>query len=87
MFGTSGIRGRVGDEVTAALALSVGRAVASEGTTGSSSAATFESGSMLVEAVGAGLRECGADVVEVGVEATPTIARAVHHLEADAGSW
>jgi len=42
---------------------------------------------MLVEAVGAGLRECGADVVEVGVEATPTIARAVHHLEADAGSW
>jgi len=41
MFGTSGIRGRVGDEVTAALALSVGRAV-SEGTTGSSSAATFE---------------------------------------------
>jgi len=86
MFGTSGIRGRVGDEVTAALALSVGRAVASEGydrvVIGRD---VRESGSMLVEAVGAGLRECGADVVEVGVEATPTIARAVHHLEADAG--
>ncbi|QLK26744.1 phosphoglucosamine mutase [Natrinema zhouii] len=86
MFGTSGIRGRVGDEVTAAVALSVGRAIASEGyervLVGRD---VRESGSMLVEAVNAGLRECGADVVTVGVEATPTIARAVEGLEADAG--
>jgi len=34
---------------------------------------------MLVEAVGAGSASAGADVVEVGAEATPTIARAVHH--------
>ncbi|WP_226007332.1 phosphoglucosamine mutase [Natrinema salinisoli] len=86
MFGTSGIRGRVGDEVTAALALSVGRAVASEGyervVVGRD---VRESGSMLVDAITAGLCECGADVVTVGVEATPTIARAIAHLDADAG--
>ncbi|SEP72792.1 phosphoglucosamine mutase [Natrinema salaciae] len=86
MFGTSGIRGRVGDEVTAELALSVGRAVASEGhdrvVVGRD---VRESGSMLVDAIGAGLRECGADVVTVGVESTPTIARAIAHLDADAG--
>ncbi|SEV82315.1 phosphoglucosamine mutase [Natrinema salifodinae] len=86
MFGTSGIRGRVGSEVTADLALSVGRAVASEGyervVVGRD---VRESGSMLVDAVGAGLRECGADVLEVGVQATPTVARAIEHLDADAG--
>ncbi|PCR92397.1 phosphoglucosamine mutase [Natrinema ejinorense] len=86
MFGTSGIRGRIGDEVTATLALSVGRAVASEGydrvVVGRD---VRESGSMLVDAVGAGLCECGAEVVTVGVEATPTVARAIAHLEADAG--
>lgn len=86
MFGTSGIRGRVGSEVTAAVALSVGRAVASEGhdrvVVGRD---VRESGSMFVDAVGAGLRECGADVLTVDIEATPTIARAIDHLEADAG--
>ena len=86
MFGTSGIRGRVGDEVTAGLALSVGRAVASEGydrvVVGRD---VRDSGAMLVDAVSAGLCECGADVVTVGVEATPTVARAIERLEADAG--
>ena len=86
MFGTSGIRGPVGREVTGELALSVGRAVASEG---------YErvvvgrdvrgSGILLMDALTAGLRECGADVLEVGVEATPTIARAVEQFDADAG--
>ncbi|WP_408957943.1 phosphoglucosamine mutase [Natrinema sp. 74] len=86
MFGTSGIRGRVGRDVTAELALSVGRAVASEGhdrvVVGRD---VRESGSMLVDAVVAGLCECGADALTVGVAATPTIARAIEHLEADAG--
>ena len=86
MFGTSGIRGRVGDAVTAELALSVGRAVASEGyervVVGRD---VRESGSMLVDAVSAGLCECGADAIAVGVEATPTVARAIDRLDADAG--
>ncbi|ELZ21195.1 phosphoglucosamine mutase [Natrinema limicola] len=86
MFGTSGIRGRVGDEVTAGLALSVGRAVASEGydqvVVGRD---VRDSGAMLVDAISAGLCECGADVITVGVAATPTVARSIERLEADAG--
>ena len=86
MFGTSGLRGVVGDDVTADLALAVGRAVASEGydrvVVGRD---VRESGDVLLEALTAGLRECGTNVLEVGVAPTPTIARAVGWLEADAG--
>ncbi|NHN40674.1 phosphoglucosamine mutase [Halorubellus sp. JP-L1] len=86
MFGTSGIRGRVGDEVTCALALSVGRAVAAESyervVVGRD---PRESGEMLADAVAAGLREGGADVVRVGQAATPTVARAVGWTDADVG--
>ncbi|WP_121742565.1 phosphoglucosamine mutase [Natronorubrum halophilum] len=86
MFGTSGIRGTVGDDVTGALALSVGRAVASDGydrvVVGRDAR---ESGAVLVDAVTAGLRECGATVLEAGVAPTPTVARAVPREGADAG--
>ncbi|WP_049923651.1 phosphoglucosamine mutase [Halopiger djelfimassiliensis] len=86
MFGTSGIRGPVGDAVTAELALAVGRAVASEGNERVVLGRDVrESGRMLVDAVAAGLCECGADVHEVGIETTPTLARAVDYLDADAG--
>ncbi|NUB91588.1 phosphoglucosamine mutase [Haloterrigena sp. SYSU A121-1] len=86
MFGTSGIRGAVGDEVTAELALSVGRALATEGyervVVGRD---VRESGTVLVDALTAGVRECGGDVVDVGVAPTPTVARGVDWLGADAG--
>ncbi|GAB3664400.1 phosphoglucosamine mutase [Halopiger thermotolerans] len=86
MFGTSGIRGTVGEDVTAELALSVGRAVASEGyETVVVGRDVRESGDVLVDAVASGLRECGADVLEVGVESTPTIARSIERFDADAG--
>ncbi len=86
LFGTSGIRGPVGEAVTGDLGLSVGRAVASE-------AADRivigrdprESGEWLCEAVSAGARECGADVIDAGMVATPTLARAVGREDADAG--
>ncbi|MFB6096367.1 MAG: phosphoglucosamine mutase [Haloferacaceae archaeon] len=86
MFGTSGIRGRIGEAVTADVALSVGRAVAADG------AARVvvgrdprESGEMLRDALVAGLRESGADVVDLGLAATPTVARHVGWQDADAG--
>lgn len=86
MFGTSGIRGEVGDAVTCDLALEVGRALASEGyekvVVGRD---PRESGKMLSDAVSAGLRECGADVVRLGQAATPTVARSVGWQDADAG--
>jgi len=86
MFGTSGVRGPVGDEITAALALDVGRALATDGAeTVVVGRDARDSGAMLVRALLAGLTECGADAVDVGVEATPTVARAVAREGADAG--
>ncbi|WP_115863544.1 phosphoglucosamine mutase [Halorussus litoreus] len=86
MFGTSGVRGRVGDDVTCDLALAVGRALASEGheevVVGRDAR---ESGRMLADAAAAGLRECGADVIRLGEAATPTVARSVGWRDADAG--
>ena len=86
MFGTSGIRGPVGELVTADLALSVGRALAS---TGAERVVVGrdprESGRFLADALSAGLRECGTDVVRLGLAATPTVARSVSWQDADAG--
>jgi len=86
MFGTSGIRGPVGDAVTAGLALDVGRAL---GSTGRDHVVVGrdprESGEMLADAVSAGARECGANVTRLGVVSTPTLARSVSWLGADVG--
>jgi len=86
MFGTSGIRGPVGETVTADLALNVGRAVATDG------AETIvigrdarDSGRFLADAAAAGCCECGADVIDLGMAATPTVARSIARLNADAG--
>jgi len=86
MFGTSGVRGPVGETVTADLALSVGRAV---GTDGADRVLigrdARDSGHFLADAVAAGLTECGVDVVDLGRVATPTLARSIARLDADAG--
>ena len=86
MFGTSGIRGPLGETVTADLAVDVGRAVATDGASrvvvGRDAR---ESGRFLTDGVAAGLAECGADVVDLGQVATPTLARSINRLEADAG--
>lgn len=93
MFGTSGIRGPIGSEVTADLALQVGRAVGDIAVDGDFAGTgrivvgrdPRESGRLLVDALAAGAREVGADVVDLGVAATPTVARAVEWQDADAG--
>jgi len=85
MFGTSGIRGPVGKDVTAGLALSVGRALGVETDRVVVGRDPRESGQFLTDALTAGLRESGTDVLELGVAATPTIARAVAWEDADAG--
>ena len=86
MFGTSGIRGRFGETVTAELALDVGRALASEGyghvVVGRDAR---KSGRVLADAVDVGARGCGADVTRLGTAATPTIARSIGWLDADVG--
>lgn len=85
MFGTSGIRGPVGETVTADLALRVGQAVAADADRVVLGRDVRESGDVLADALSAGLRECGTDVVRLGVASTPTVARSVDLLDADAG--
>ncbi|QLG29789.1 phosphoglucosamine mutase (plasmid) [Halorarum halophilum] len=86
MFGTSGIRGAVGDEVTATTALEVGRALASGGANRVVVGRDpRESGRMLTRALVAGLTECGTDVVRLGEVPTPTVARGIDWYDADAG--
>ncbi|ELZ97954.1 phosphoglucosamine mutase [Haloferax mucosum ATCC BAA-1512] len=85
MFGTSGIRGPVGRTVTAELALRIGRAVGCDARTVVVGQDARLSGDVLADAVSAGVRECGADVVRLGVTSTPTVARAVGWMGADAG--
>jgi len=85
MFGTSGIRGPVGDMVDAALALDVGRAVAAETDTVVVGRDVRETGLVLADALSSGLRECGTDVIRLGVVSTPTLARSVQWYGADAG--
>ncbi|MFC7228496.1 phosphoglucosamine mutase [Salinirubellus salinus] len=85
MFGTSGIRGPVGETVTADLALSVGRALGVDADRVVVGRDPRESGELLGDALTAGLREQGTDVIDVGLAATPTVARAVAWEDADAG--
>ena len=85
MFGTSGIRGPVGETVTADLALSVGRAVGVDAGSVVVGRDARDSGRALSDAVAAGLVESGTDVIDLGVVATPTAARAVGRENADAG--
>ncbi|WP_101298366.1 phosphoglucosamine mutase [Halegenticoccus soli] len=86
MFGTSGIRGPVGEVVRADLALNVGRALASQGAnTVVIGRDPRDTGRTFADAVSAGVRECGGAVVRLCVAATPTVARSVRWLDADAG--
>ena len=86
MFGTSGIRGRFGETVTVELALSVGKALVADGANrivvGRDPRLT---GPVLVDALAAGARAAGADVINLGIAATPTIARSVGWNDADVG--
>ena len=88
LFGTSGIRGKVGSEVTCELALNVGKSLAyylgNEGTVvlGYDTRTTNR---MLDQAICAGLLESGVDVIKIGMVPTPLVGYATEKLDADAG--
>ena len=88
LFGTSGIRGKIGSEVTCELALNVGKSLAyylgNEGTVvlGYDTRTTNE---MLDQAICAGLLESGVNVVKIGMVPTPLVGYATEKLGADAG--
>lgn len=88
LFGTDGIRGIAGSDLTAELATEVGRAVASLGSRPSIVIGrdTRVSGLMLEEALAAGLTSMGADVLTAGVLPTPGVAFLVVDQRADAGA-
>ncbi|MGA7396496.1 MAG: phosphoglucosamine mutase, partial [Solirubrobacterales bacterium] len=78
LFGTDGVRGRVGENLTAELALSIGRAgtaaLAKERPQVLIIRDTRESGPMLEAALAAGITEAGGDVLLGGVLPTPAAA-------------
>ncbi|MCI9457183.1 MAG: phosphoglucosamine mutase [Oscillospiraceae bacterium] len=93
-FGTDGVRGRANEELTAELALSIGRAaavvLAENRTDGKRPRVVIGrdtrcSGEMLENAIAAGLLSAGADVYRLGVIPTPGVARLTAQYEMDAG--
>lgn len=92
IFGTDGARGVVGVELTAELAVNIGRAAAMVLASETKKKPlvvigkdTRISGDMLETAVSAGLCSVGADVLLLGVVPTPAVAMLVQHYGADAG--
>ncbi|HEX2766649.1 MAG TPA: phosphoglucosamine mutase [Candidatus Limnocylindria bacterium] len=80
LFGTDGIRGEVGRELTVELALALGRAVGHRCGGGRRRVVvgrdTRRSGEMLTAALTAGLTSTGTDVVDLGVVTTPCLVHA-----------
>ncbi|MDL2219419.1 phosphoglucosamine mutase [Ruminococcaceae bacterium OttesenSCG-928-O06] len=92
LFGTDGVRGIANEEMTAELAMSIGRAAAAVLTQGRRRRPlvvigkdTRLSSDMLESALAAGLCSVGADVIIVGVMPTPAVAFLVKQYKADAG--
>lgn len=88
LFGTSGIRGLVKEEVTAELALKVGKSLAYYlGNSGDVVLGydTRTSNQMLDQAICAGLLEGGVNVIKIGMVPTPLVGYACEKLDADAG--
>ncbi|MDL2294843.1 phosphoglucosamine mutase [Ruminococcaceae bacterium OttesenSCG-928-D13] len=92
LFGTDGVRGLANEDMTAELAMSIGRAAAAVLTQGRRRRPlvvigkdTRLSSDMLESALAAGLCSVGADVIIVGVMPTPAVAFLVRQYKADAG--
>src|SRR5207247_10671718 len=93
LFGTDGVRGVAGTDLTRDLAYRLGRtAVAVLGRHGATQPPTFvvgrdtrESGAWLEEALTEGILEAGGDVLLAGIEPTPAIAVMPVGLEASSG--
>jgi len=93
LFGTDGVRGVAGTDLTRDLAYRLGRtAVAVLGRHGASQPPTFvvgrdtrESGAWLEDALTEGILDAGGDVLLAGIEPTPAIAFMTVELEASSG--
>ena len=81
LFGSSGVRGVVNEEMTPDLALNIGMAV---GSVAKSAVLGFDSrtsNDMMSAAVSGGMMSCGCEVYGAGFVTTPTLAEAARNLE------
>jgi phosphoglucosamine mutase len=92
LFGTDGVRGIAGSELTADLARGLGRSAVTVLAEGAAHRPVFllgrdprESGTWLEDALVAGIHEASGDVLLAGVEPTPAIAFLTIDMGADAG--
>lgn len=88
LFGTSGIRGKIGTVVTADLALKIGKAISTLLGPGHSVVVGYDSrtsNQMLEKALSAGILEGGCDVLSLGMAPTPLVGYATKKMGADAG--
>ncbi|MEG1621221.1 MAG: phosphoglucosamine mutase, partial [Oscillospiraceae bacterium] len=91
IFGTDGARGVAGADLTADLAMAIGKATAT--VLGKNDETpliilgkdTRKSSDMLELAICSGLTSCGANVIKVGVLPTPAVAYLVKYYNASAG--
>lgn len=74
LFGTSGVRGRVGDRITLERAAAVGTAAGQDGDRFVVGRDARTTGQALADALSAGLQRAGATVERIGVVPTPTVA-------------
>ncbi|MCS7121093.1 MAG: phosphoglucosamine mutase [Archaeoglobaceae archaeon] len=86
LFGTNGVRGIANKDLTAELALNLGRTIATlkEGKI-AVACDTRISSSMLKCAVAAGIMSCGSDVVDLGISPTPALQFYVKNTDCVAG--
>ena len=91
LFGTDGVRGIAGSELTSELALSIGKALGyvlrqkKDNNRVLIGSDTRISRDMLVNSVSAGLCSMGVDVINVGIIPTPGVSYIVDNYEYDAG--
>ncbi|MCE5215023.1 MAG: phosphoglucosamine mutase [Methanobacterium sp.] len=88
LFGTSGIRGKIGYAITSELALKMGRALSTLLGPGCRVVVGYDSrttNQMLEKALSAGILEGGCDVLLLGLAPTPLVGYATKKMGADAG--
>lgn len=89
LFGTSGIRGKIDEEITLDLITDIGMAVATYvGGKGRKIVIGYDtrtSNKMAENAITAGIVKCGSDVIRLGMVPTPLVGYAAMKLKADLG--
>lgn len=89
LFGTSGIRGKIGSDITLENAVEIGMAIATyAGGKGSKIVLGYDSRTsnvMMENAITAGLLQCGCHVLKLGMAPTPLVGYTTMKLKANAG--